>query len=550
MRRLRRIILWTFALLIVVGGALLFYVLHSPSELERYIGNQVQAIVNRQLKPQLSFENLRYEYPATVHLENLKLTAEDPANPGKTIDIVAADSGTLTLAKIPRVGEPIQIERITLQKPSLQLISMGPNNPDLCGFSDILKEKPASKPTTKEKEDTFSDILQIRLIQIADGKVVYDPRIPGTEAMTLDQVNTQVDFTPTEAGWYAFKLGINRRPLFTLVAGTQINLDTFQLRDINVTLKAKLEDEDMTYLPPQVQRELQKYQVRGRIDAVANGELPITQPEKAKLGLSVDLRKAHAVLGEYEMPIERFTSQVNFFDNTLQVTSAELNGFSGTASVTGTLGLDEALTSDLTIKVNQMKIQDIFASKDASNPSTLTGLLSVDAWLRGPLQSIIDRAGGAATPALPKSWASGIVRIQDGRLMNFALIRRILSAIGITQISNTDSATIAADCGGDTVAINDIKYVGKLLAARGSGTIKLDRTMDLWINAGPIERAQVLLGSVGSVIGKVTDNIVAYRVRGTVDDPKITVEVGNGSVNKVGGFLGGMGSDIGGIFKK
>ncbi len=40
-----------------------------------------------------------------------------------------------------------------------------------------------------------------------------------------------------------------------------------------------------------------------------------------------------------------------------------------------------------------------------------------------------------------------------------------------------------------------------------------------------MEKAESLLGPVGDVLGKVTDQLSEYRMTGTVQDPKVGIKV-------------------------
>ena len=64
-----------------------------------------------------------------------------------------------------------------------------------------------------------------------------------------------------------------------------------------------------------------------------------------------------------------------------------------------------------------------------------------------------------------------------------------------------------------------------MIAARGEGTIGFDQTLDLDVNAGPIEKIQEKLGPLGSLVGKVTDFVQGYTVKGTLADPKLGLRV-------------------------
>ena len=53
------------------------------------------------------------------------------------------------------------------------------------------------------------------------------------------------------------------------------------------------------------------------------------------------------------------------------------------------------------------------------------------------------------------------------------------------------------------------------------GRIGFDSSNDLRLNAGPLERIQGLLGSIGSAMGKLTDKLVTYQVSGTLTNAKV-----------------------------
>jgi hypothetical protein len=81
-----------------------------------------------------------------------------------------------------------------------------------------------------------------------------------------------------------------------------------------------------------------------------------------------------------------------------------------------------------------------------------------------------------------------------------------------------------------------------MVAARGGGTMWIDKRLDFKLNAGPIEKMQDMMGKqIGGAIALVTDQAIAYRVLGTADDPKIQAEVGG----KVGEGVQAVGKGIG-----
>src|ERR1700689_3301741 len=84
-------------LLAITVGLIIWHM--GSGTIQDWIGTQLQGIANAYINPKLSFTDLAYEYPLTVSLKNLHLTADDPAHPGNTIDIIACEHATLSLAE-------------------------------------------------------------------------------------------------------------------------------------------------------------------------------------------------------------------------------------------------------------------------------------------------------------------------------------------------------------------------------------------------------------------------------------------------------------------
>jgi hypothetical protein len=123
-KRLIRIGAGAIVTLLLLAGIAFWYVSRSGSgRLEQWIGSQIQTIANSYINPRLSFTDLDYTYPYTVSLKNLRLTADDPANPGKIVDVIACESAAVTLAEIPSIGKPIVIQKISLNKPLISAVA-------------------------------------------------------------------------------------------------------------------------------------------------------------------------------------------------------------------------------------------------------------------------------------------------------------------------------------------------------------------------------------------------------------------------------------------
>ena len=225
-RWIKRIAAMTAGGMALLAITVMLIVHHMGSgTVQDWIGVQIQDIANAYLNPHLSFTDLSYQYPLTVSLKNLHLTADDPARPGKTIDIVACNEAVLSLAEIPARGKPIVIEKILLNGPLITAEAVSPGSNEFVGFSNLMRN-PSTQPTAKKQPDNtkLSDVFRMRRVQLADGKIVYDPRIAGTVPMSLDKINTTLDIAPSDTGWYKLDTVIARKPVFEIQLGGKLDL--------------------------------------------------------------------------------------------------------------------------------------------------------------------------------------------------------------------------------------------------------------------------------------------------------------------------------------
>src|SRR5262249_45227677 len=155
-------------------------------------------------------------------------------------------SAAVTLGEIPSIGKPIVIEKIILEKPLFSAVAVEPKSKQFIGFSNLIKGgSTAAAPVAPKAEEKspgqptkLSDIFRMKLVQLIDGKIVYDPRIPGTIPMELDQINTALNIESAESGWYKLNTVITRKPVFEVEVAGQLNLDTFNVRDFALKMMA------------------------------------------------------------------------------------------------------------------------------------------------------------------------------------------------------------------------------------------------------------------------------------------------------------------------
>jgi hypothetical protein len=565
------------ALLLLIGagaGALIYFAgQKGSSTIEKWISSQLQTIANSYLNPKLSFDDLDYQYPGTVKLKNLRLTANDPRHPGKTIDILGTEGATVVLGEVPSVGKPIVIQKITLNKPLFQAIATGPGEKTFVGFSGLVKQgvvKAATQPASPTRTK-LSEVFQMRLVELIDGKIVYDPQIVGTQPMVLDEINTRLDVIPGDAGDYTVKVGFNRKPVFGLDVGMKLNLDTMYASDVKINLTASLSSANHSYLPPQVQKVLAEHEVRGELAVRVRGELPLNDYQKGDVLATIELTDANMRLGEYRLPCDEFVLQTKLKDNKVLLPVLRINALHGQLTAGGEVTLNNQLDSTMALQVADMKIDELFVNPDDPNNPKLAGRLNVGINTVVPLASLLPRLGKPdpskppiTAPPLPPKWGQGEMHLDKARLVKIPILGDIIGLLSGGKKSNarTESVDLKFTFRGDKMHLSDLFYRGDFLAARGNGYIYLDHRLDLVVSGGPLEKAESLLGkTIGGAIGKVSDQLLTYLVTGTTDAPKYTPQVA-GVVGKIGGeavdTIGEGAKDVGkgagdlfkGIFQK
>jgi hypothetical protein len=379
--------------LIGLGITLFLIARHMGSgTLQDWIGSQFQDIANAYLNPKLRFTDLTYEYPLTVSLKNLHLTADDPAHPGHTIDIIACDRAEVSLSEIPSIGKPIVIEKIELKEPLISAVAVKPRSKTFVGFSDLVRggSDNASSDTQSSAPKKLSDVFRMRLVQIIDGKIVYDPRIPGTNPMTLDKINTLLNVEPAEEGWYKLDTDIARKPVFDFQVKGQLNLDSFAVKDVDVKILADLGQDKLDYLPPEIQDLLKQYDAKGTLSIELAGDMPVMDPMSGNVQAAVKLDRANLSMNDFHIPVDNLSLEARFERHKVYLPLLRISALGGTADLSGAVDLNDRL--DAVLRVN---IASMFPGMLYSNPAIAAATndrLDLDLNLEASLMSLLGKA--------------------------------------------------------------------------------------------------------------------------------------------------------------
>ncbi|HRK31078.1 MAG TPA: hypothetical protein PLD59_08365 [Tepidisphaeraceae bacterium] len=522
--------------------------LQGEGAIERWIGQQILAEARKQLNPTLSFSELDYQYPRTVVMKDLRLTAADPRMPAGTIDVIAAGEARMTLAELPRVGVPIVVENISLFRPSIRLIRVeGPDgNPGFAGISGMIKrstEIAPAEPTTRTTQERLEDVLSINRIEIVSGIVEYDPRLDDIPPMVLDQITALLQVAPTADGLYRIQTNLGRKPIADSSVKALVDLAGMRVSELELILNAELDGEKADFLPPELQQLLKRYEATGELSLKASGAISFAARSMSELDVSLRVADANMKVGEYQFPLQQLDCTARLGNGQLKIDQFAMRALQGEVSVKGNVRFDEFGSAQLELDARALDLKEMIDSRARSDTS-LEGTLTAGVRVEVPTRVILAKTraihrGPTTNPILdepwPPRWGVGTLEVSNARLVRVPVLSQINQAISATlrlgrpSSGGAEQLSVSFEMIEDRIQLHDLVYAGRVTAGRGNGSIGLDQTLDLRLNGGPVEKMQSLLGQrVGGMIGRLTDSLASYRVTGTLQQPNVSLNVAPG----------------------
>ncbi len=516
------VVLGVIFLVILIGaGAVTALFMFGPNRVKQlvqgetrlldYLGAQVVGIANTHLVPELSFETIRYDAPYTLALGGVRLTAADST---RVLDL---GKMTVTLAETPRVGQPLQIASLNLSNGAINLIH-DPATGGLRGLSPIVEPLPEREKTEAEKpEFSLSNVLVLKKIVIEGIDLVYDAG-DGSSPMRLDALAADLDIIPASdagAGWYELKLVSGRKPGLQVDLDGRINIDSFELALNRVTAIAELNDQTATTLPPQLSSLIAQYQLRGMMRANVTGRLGLMNPADGELNLDASLDNGRGVFGEYQIPIRSLNVRAGMASGILDLRAVEASALGGSLTATGRVDLDG--DANIEWNVTGLKLREMLAARPTDQPPKMAGNVTTTGRARFPMAEPMAGLSGA-----------GQIDVKEGRLVTIPVISDLVQVMEFTGLAGgasfNDTFSSPMTLSPQGVRLENFDFRTPALHARGTGVLGFDGGLDFSVNGGPLESIQNKLGKFGSLLGKVTDQFVTYRIRGSVAEPKVSVQ--------------------------
>ncbi len=517
-RRLRIIAVSVAILVLAVAAAVWI------GAVERWIAHELRALAADHLNPTFTFDDLSYRFPSTVTLRGVRLTSPDPEAASRPIEILAIDSLTLTLSDIPRPNRPFRMRRLDLAGPTLRLVRINvvdePN--DLLGYSDLLKEEsgPAARPARPPAK--LSERFQVRAVSIQGGRAEYDPRDGGAALMLIDGIVAKLLLQPEDAGTYGIDFSLDHQPVFTVALRGKLLADEERLEVSALSSTLQLAREQHHYLTPAMQKLLAKYDITGRLTLEAKGMLALDDDASSRLEADLELKDASYAAGDYGLALDHIASRISATARTVTIEKFAIDAIGGHAEIGGTFELDDSLTGALSFEGADLQIGDLLrGADDPQGVPSFSGLLGFSGTLRGPFADIDRRAQGKGRLSLQQA---RLGRLPALSTIDEALDRAAEAAMK-REHTGHDALSLEFSLDGDHAGIEKLRMNSRWYGLRGHGDVYFDSRLDLAVDGGPVQRVENELGAVGDVLGEITETLLRARVTGTLDEPKVGIEV-------------------------
>ena len=119
----------------------------------------------------------------------------------------------------------------------------------------------------------------------------------------------------------------------------------------------------------------------------------------------------------------------------------------------------------------------------------------------------------------------GSIGITKGRLSGVNAWRALAKLMRVVTLNpnQKDRANIEFTVDDERVNFQQLNMLAGAIGVRAKGWIGFDKSLHLDANAGPLEALQDSAGTVGSILGSLTDRLVKYVIRGRIGEPTVRV---------------------------
>lgn len=543
---------------------------------EPTIRREVLAIAQDLLEPEVTVGELVYEFPLGVSIKDLKLVANsDTDRPTTILDAPTVD---IVLDRLPLFGGPLVFRDFRLHGVTATFLVS--DDGTIVGWENLLTDT----DDAGEDDRPISEIFSIDRIEVDDLAVIYEVQ-GNPDRMNLDGLTFDIDSRSKKGaesidlgrgpGWYAIDTELKRPGLFALTLAGGLDIDTLDVEVERLGLKAKIDDDATSHLPPQIQGLIRTHRVEGKLDATVAGFFNINEPRRDDTNFTVTLGPTTLAVDDYLLDIASGELGGTYVGEILTIDPARVEVFGGSASATIKL-TDEATRGlpplpEAIAAADSEPAQDDTADQDPDDEPSLaerlanirdeTGKLVPEAALAeaakvasqyralvtmrvddvqlaeihrinaddpekiaGTVEAAVDFDLNLGAP-LESVGGGGQFQITEGRFTGGPLIKGLASVMRLVTLSPGEKDWVVGDftIRDQSLDFSRLQALAGPIGVRATGTLGLDGRLNLRANAGPLEGLQSSAGMVGSLTGIFTDRLVRYFIRGNIRKPRITV---------------------------
>lgn len=424
-------------------------------------------------------------------------------------------------------GHPVVVRRLSMLEPRV-LISSGDEG--LSGWNQLAESLSGIGAATQPADESAEPAdappqpgmplpVVLEQVRIQDGTLVYDS--PTGQPFELPGIDATLQMQPIEgqAAAQSFDASVSSKPLVTAQAAGRIDMNEPAVRVDRFRFSAQLAQAQA--LPPEMGRTVADLVSKGNLQATGDGVVPLDNPRRFKGQLSATLQDAFVHVGE----------------NPWSINKAELSASADGGAVSARYSaaifggrIQGTIDADLVRPPQPVEVRWQADNIDLEE-------LSVPApGEKGQYAGKLASAGTYKTQLAnhPQGVSgNGTINIREGKLVKLPVIQPVLDTMLSVPLlglgdGGKDHAEVAWTFQPDRMQVKEIAVETSVAKLRGDGAIQYDGALNLVMKAEVLEKFDDLtkpLGKIGDVIRDVRDlsgEAVAYKVRGTLDEPKVS----------------------------
>ncbi len=329
------------------------------------------AIADAWLVPDVDIDGITLVDASTVRLEGLRLHADG-------VEVLHCEGVVVAFGQLPERGKPLRIARIELDRPVLTL----KRRPGMAGwrpigFDPLLEARLLQAPDSLAPELRPSEVLDLRLLQIRDGVLVFDDG--ASPPLRLDGISMDLAASPAigpegqEGHRAAFSLG--QPPGLSLKAGGWFDLDeqVLSLDEASITLDLS-DAAAVARLTPGAREAAERLGLRGQLQSQLTGHLELKAFERSSLQLDALVTGLRVELGDLRLPIDAGALKARLHEGRVTLSEARLQLPGGSARLSqgevAIEGREFALAADWAL--DQLPLHELIAG-GSLNTSVATG---------------------------------------------------------------------------------------------------------------------------------------------------------------------------------